>query len=379
MSNPTILHLNAYYIDNHLYSQLYSKLNGYVDQKVYIPIKLNRKPENVIDLENGKLYFDKCIKPSHKYNYFGKINFLFKRLVAEGLQNKVDFVHAHNLFTDGALAYKLYKAYNIPYIVTIRLTDVTLQYKYMYHRRSLANKVLRNAEKIIFISPIYRDRLYAMVPQRLRSQFLAKTKIVPNGMNDIWIKNTYPERNHSKKDVVNLIFVGQIMKLKNIKELIAAVDVLNDKAGSSKYQLTVVGGANHAEPDYYKEFLEIVENHDTVTYLGKVKDVTKLMELYRNADIFTMPSKPELFGLVYIEALSQGLPIIYSKGEGIDGFFEDVPVGASVEPESVESIAAGIEKVANTQYKNLNDIIQPFDWNNLIKEYLKFYHQNEQN
>lgn len=379
MRNKTILHLNSYYIDNHLYSQLYTKFDSYINQKVYIPIKLNRKPENVVELENSQLVFDKSIKPSHKYNYFIKINFLYKRLTAKGLHKNIDFTHAHNLFTDGALAYKIKKTYKIPYIVTVRLTDVTMQYRYMYHRRASINKVLKNAEKIIFISPTYRDRLFSMMPEKLVKELSKKTQIIPNGIHDIWISNPFPERNVTKRKSVNLVFVGQIMKLKNIKSLINAVNLLNSKNTKSTYKLTIVGGANHGEPEYYKEFLELAEMYDWLDYKGKVKDAKKLLEIYRSGDIFTMPSKPELFGLVYIEALSQGLPIIYSKGEGIDGFFGKLPVGSSVNPESVESIAEGIETVANTAYKGLNSAIQPFDWNKITQVYLKFYNQDEQN
>lgn len=379
MSNKTILHLNSYYIDNHLYSQLYTKLDNFLNQKVYIPIKLNRKPENVVEFNNTELFFDKSIKPSHKYNYFIKINFLYKKLVGKGLHKNIDFTHAHNLFTDGALAYKIKKSFKVPYIVTVRLTDITMQYKYMYHRRASINKVLKNAEKIIFISPIYRDRLFSMMPKRLVKQLSQKVQIIPNGIHDIWISNPFPERSNVQRKTVNLIFVGQIMKLKNLKALIAAVDLLNKKKNTIKYKLTVVGGANHSEPVYYQEFLELAENYDWLDYKGKIKDALKLLEVYRMGDIFTMPSKPELFGLVYIEALSQGLPIIYSKGEGIDGFFEEFPVGSSVDSENVESIAEGIKAVANTTYKNLNKAIQPFDWNKLIQVYLKFYNQDEQN
>jgi len=100
----TILHLNSYYIDNHLYGQLYTKLDVFFKQKTYIPIKLDRKPENVVELNNTELNFDTCIKPSHKYNYFGKINFLCQRLIANKLHEGINFMHAHNLFTDGAIA-----------------------------------------------------------------------------------------------------------------------------------------------------------------------------------------------------------------------------------------------------------------------------------
>jgi glycosyltransferase involved in cell wall biosynthesis len=56
----------------------------------------------------------------------------------------------------------------------------------------------------------------------------------------------------------------------------------------------------------------------------------KLLNNYRNSDIFIMPSYNETFGLVYIEAMSQGLPIIYTQNEGVDGYFKEGSVGYSV-------------------------------------------------
>lgn len=54
-----ILHINAYYIDNHLYSQLYTTLDSDIEQRVYIPIKKDREAENMVDLNRGNLFLKK--------------------------------------------------------------------------------------------------------------------------------------------------------------------------------------------------------------------------------------------------------------------------------------------------------------------------------
>jgi glycosyltransferase involved in cell wall biosynthesis len=378
MGNFKILHLNSYYIDNHLYSQLYTKLNAFLSQVVYIPIKLDRKPQNIVELNNTELVFDKCIKSTHKYNYFGKINFLFKKVISRNLQQNIDFIHAHNLFTDGAIAYKIYKKYKVPYIVALRSTDINLQYKLMYHRRPFANNVLINANKIIFISPKYKEKFFAMLPEKLARDLSHKVQIVPNGIHDSWVNNPYLVRKVETKTKINLIYVGQIIKRKNINALLSAVELLNNKNESISYNLNIVGGEHQHELDYFNEFLKLVEKFDWLVYKGKVLDKSKLREIYRMADIFTMPSIGELFGLTYIEALSQGLPIIYSKGEGVDGFFEEALVGASVNAEDVEDIARGIETVGQSTYNDLHKIIEPFDWNKIIQEYLTLYKTDEQ-
>ena len=70
-----------------------------------------------------------------------------------------------------------------------------------------------------------------------------------------------------------------------------------------------------------------------------------LKQEYRDHDLFALASKTETFGLVYAEALSQGLPILYSKGEGFDGQFAEGYVGFAVDPWDVDDIARGIRKI----------------------------------
>ena len=55
----------------------------------------------------------------------------------------------------------------------------------------------------------------------------------------------------------------------------------------------------------------------------------------RSCSVFAMPSIFETFGLVYLEALSQNLPVVYTKGQGIDGMFDNT-VGIGVDPLSVD-------------------------------------------
>jgi len=73
-------------------------------------------------------------------------------------------------------------------------------------------------------------------------------------------------------------------------------------------------------------------------------DKEKLLSIYRNHQIFAMPSKHETFGLVYIEALLQGLPILYSRNEGIDGMYGS-EIGEAVKNSSIEEIELRLSKL----------------------------------
>lgn len=248
----------------------------------------------------------------------------------------------------------------------------------MYHRRFKVKRVLQEAEQIIFISPTYRDKLFQMMPRSFISQITTKVRIVPNGINDFWHANQNKAKRRSLENRVNLLYVGQIMKRKNILLLIQAVDLLNQRK-KKNYFLTIIGGENNYEKDFYKTFLETIKPYDWIDYKGKIKEKEKLLQEYRRCDIFAMPAKGELFGLVFIEALSQGRPVLYAKWEGINGFFEGKSVGISVDPNSLEDICDGISGIVD-DYKTYDDftqVVRPFNWNRIANLYKTMYKYNE--
>lgn len=61
-----------------------------------------------------------------------------------------------------------------------------------------------------------------------------------------------------------------------------------------------------------------------MTFHGRIRDENILEEYYSKADIFAMPSSYETFGLGYVEAMLQDLPILYTHNEGIDGFYDEI-------------------------------------------------------
>ena len=92
-----------------------------------------------------------------------------------------------------------------------------------------------------------------------------------------------------------------------------------------------------------------------------------------------MPSLHDTFGLTYIEALSQQLPIVYTKGQGVDGLFENIdnPVGIAVNPLSVDEIAEVIEIILKNpeKYSNRQVDFNMFDWAKIAEQYIKDYEE----
>ena len=84
-----------------------------------------------------------------------------------------------------------------------------------------------------------------------------------------------------------------------------------------------------------------------------------------------MVSHKETFGLVYIEALSQGLPILATCKQGIDGYF-DSKIGEFVNSRSIDEIVSGIDTIFSNynEYEIPSDLIKyNFDWDSIANHY----------
>src|SRR5690606_10047125 len=89
--------------------------------------------------------------------------------------------------------------------------------------------------------------------------------------------------------------------------------------------------------------------------------------------VFAMPSYRETFGLVYIEALSQGLPIIYAVNESVDKMIDGV--GESCDPFSITSIENAIQRILDNydSYDLLKIDFGVFSWKNIAFRYIDIF------
>lgn len=373
MSKIKILHLANDYSGSKVYKNLISSLdfNG-LSQIVYTAVRDQRL------IERNEIKFEKCYSKviySNILNNYTRLNFNYKiKKIYEDICIKIDLdkinlIHAHTWYSDGAIAYEIYKKYKIPYIVTIRNTDLNLFFRYMLHLRNYAVKILLNAKQIIFISPIYKKRLFEnIIFKQNRDYLIHKSEILPNGIDNFWIQNLKNRRDkiHSPAE---LIYIGNFNKGKNVLGLINAVELLNKK--NINCHLNIVGGGGNQ----FSKVLKRIYKSSIITYHGKISNKKTLEKIFMKCDIFTMPSHKETFGLVYIEALSQGIPVLYTKNEGIYGYYDGL-IGEPVISGSVNSIAEGLSKLIKN-YENYlfdpSDIVKNHNWDSISKKYLKIY------
>ncbi len=368
-----ILHICNDFTYSKVHTELYQKLDQLgVEQTIYSPIrKKELAGQNQFEGNHTKIFYSNILKPIHKLFFNRKIDVICKDIAKKVDLSQISCVHATNLFSDGAVAMRLKERYGIPYIVAVRNADMNAFLKYAPHLWWVHRAVIRKADKLISISPALQNRLNRhWTLCGMRDMVQQKNVVIHNGINDYWLQHLSPD---ARRQNHRIVFVGNFDSNKNVVRLVESVLAL--KPDIPDIHLDLVGGTGNME----QTVLNLVEQHpDTLAYRGKIYDKAQLQAVYQENSIFAMPSKTETFGLVYLEALSQGLPVLYTKGEGIDGLFEE-NVGESVRPTVTSEIKEALRKllVHPEQYASLpKERFIDFDWKTIAQKYLEIYHQN---
>ena len=366
-----VLHINCNYIGTKLHRVMVKHLaDAGVENHVFVPVQaglgeLPQLGENV--------HIAPCFKKWDRLWFAGKQRKIISaaRSVLQGIP-RPDCIHAYTLFTDGNCALELFRETGIPYVVAVRKTDVYVFFKYMIHLRARGVEILKNASAVFFLSPLYEDLvLERFVPRDEREAILRKSSVIPNGIDDFWFDNLHVRETADaaleKGRTITVLQAGEINVNKN--QLLTAEGISRLNSRGWDIRLRVVGRVRN---DMVRRRLE---RREFISLLP-MQPFEELIREYRGADIFVMPSIIETFGMVYAEALSQGLPVIYTRGQGFDGQFPEGTVGYSTNSRDPEELAACIEKVC-ARYgdlsRNCTEKVQRFRWDTIIQEYLRIY------
>lgn len=363
-----ILHINCNYIGTTLHQLMIDELTALgIDNEVFVPVY----DKNIAVIEpNANVLVSECFNKWDRILFDYKQNKILAAIETHYDIKNFDLIHAYTLFTDGNVARILSEKYGIPFVVAIRNTDVNVFLKKMPHLRSRGVKIMLKADNVFFLSESYKKQVFEKyVPQKYRDVISAKVDVIPNGIDGYWFDNKLGERTNYSSRIeekkLTVIYAGVIDKNKNVTATCDAIDILRKKGWNIEF--IVVGKIK--DKSVFKKIAGRISY-----YQAKPKE--ELIALYRTSDIFVMPSLSESFGLVYVEAMTQGLPVVYSQGQGFDGQFEQGKVGYSVNAKSPSDIAEAITTICFEYDKISRCCINEssiFAWNIIVKKYINHY------
>ncbi len=296
----------------------------------------------------------------------------FISAISDEVRNfKPDLIHCQHLWVAPYAALQC----NVPYIITAHGTDIK-GYKKDKRYRHIALKAALNAKKIVTISKQVNSdvkKYYYLDDDRL--------KLILNGFDE---KIFYP-RNLDKNKILKQIIPGLNRKPKNIISFVGkltsfkGVDILIKAAKIYENQLpdviTLITGDGEL-----RDRLELMVNKlklNSVHFIGNMPQ-QRVANIYNIADISVVPSRVEPFGLVALEALACGTPVVASRAGGLTDFINE-EVGRLFEMNNYHQLAQKIiESINNNDKEKKGEYaaqyaINKFSWNHVIKELIEVY------
>lgn len=306
-----------------LVSAIPSKVNGgEIHQTIIVPIPLAFFPLTLFDPEwacfarmrkklandaQNVFYVPSVVFPRHLFSNYVN-NFRAEKILSFLKSQNInpDLVHCHTSFGDGTVGKVLHEKLGIPYIVTVRREIDFENSNLSKNEKTTINETVRKASAVVAPS------------EHLKRKCLKNTGVepllVPNGIESDIIVNHF-ERNTG--EIKTPIIVSTVGRLDSNKRIDMVIDLTGELVKEGfEIILNIIGEGSK------KEFLirKTIDQglQDLVVFHGN-QPHHEVIRILRNSDIFFLPSKTETFGLVFLEALAQGVPVLGTANQGIHG------------------------------------------------------------
>jgi phosphatidylinositol alpha-mannosyltransferase len=283
-------------------------------------------------------------------------------------KEKFDLLHLHEVAVP-LLHWQLISAFAKPIIVTFHC---------VFDRNSVTGQVFITTERILrwfhgrkikaviaVSEPAKKTRWEFFGPDRLNT-------IIPNGIEVSRFKQKIKREDREMR----ILYVGRIEKRKGLIYLLDAFRELAEEF--PKLRLWVVGSG----PLVLKDKFYVKERglNQKVKFFGTVSD-REIVKIYRQVDIFCSPAwANESFGIILLEAMATGLPIVAFANSGYQAVLKNYPwQKALVEPKNVQGLADSLRELIKDEKlrKELGkwglEEVKQYDWQIIAEKVLAFY------
>ena len=291
-----------------------------------------------------------------------------------------DLVHSH-YWLSGLIGARLKVLWDIPHVVMFHtLGEIKNRASFGEHESGLRidseSAILAAADRVICATELERDSL-----RQLYGAPAGKVDVIPLGVDlDRFRPGGKQEARIALglKDERIILFVGRIEPLKGVDILINAASLLESDVECT---VLVVGGDESSQGEV-AELRDLARDRGIehrVAFVGAV-DHEALPLYYNAADVCVVPSHYESFGLVAVEAMASGVPVVASRVGGLTGTIKDGETGYLIPWLCPEPFAERIELLLENEplRNNLGEAAREamacYRWENVASAVLSLYH-----
>ncbi len=304
------------------------------------------------------------------------------KLIYKPLNYDLDIIHAHSPIPYSDLPALLYaKRKNVPFLLTYQFDGQETGGSFMrnigvsVYNKFFINKVLDSAKVIIATTESYANE------SPFLKHYKDKIVIIPNGINIEEVTTTSTQEECRTKlglplDTQIILFFGSLVPYKGPDILLKAFKIV--KKEFPKVKLIFAGRGQML--DELRNLSKKFDLEDEVIFLGFVEEEKKPM-YYKASDIFCLPSTTmaESFGIVNLEAMASGIPIVGSNLGGIPDIVKNGENGLLAKPGDHRSLADALlcllkngdlrKKMGN----NGMNLVKDYSWDKIAKETEQLY------
>jgi D-inositol-3-phosphate glycosyltransferase len=160
-----------------------------------------------------------------------------------------------------------------------------------------------------------------------------------------------------------LLFVGRLTPIKGLETLLRALAAVSLGSASPSIHLVVVGGekGGHDDTPSLRRLAAELGVSDRVDFRGQLPQ-DALPEYYRAADLCLMPSRYESFGMVALEAMASGIPVVASRVGGLAVTVQDGVTGVLVPEGDVDALARAVGSLLGDERRRQLLGLQAVEW-----------------
>jgi len=257
-----------------------------------------------LDLDQGNIFYHKVNIPIYPlFEYPPYELALTARIVEVVKKYNLDLIHVHYAIPHAYAAVNAQKILigediTIPIITTLHGTDITLVGKSPYVL-SAVNYAINESSLVTAVSESLKSDtlMYFNIKKDI--------KVIPNFID----LSTKRELSCNSNEVKRLLHISNFRPVKRILDVIEIFNIVNHEV---KSELTLIGDG--PDIDKAKAYVMSKGLESSVHFMGYEKHIDDIL---RHADLFLLPSENESFGLVALEAMSFGVPVISTSSGGI--------------------------------------------------------------